>query len=125
MDIPALGANKLAALSLAGNKLTGGVPEGLAAHPVLTRLDLADNLLTALPRAWAAQPAAGGGEAPPLALLRLSGNQLSGGFPAGLAAYASLEALELDGNRLRQGPAGGGGGLGAAAHGNAGMRCQP
>lgn len=102
MDIPALGANKLAALSLAGNKLTGVVPQELAAHPVLTRLDLADNLLTALPQAWTARPAAGGGEAPPLAQLRLSGNQLSGGFPVGLAAYASLEALELDGNRLRQ-----------------------
>ena len=80
----------------------GAVPDNLAGHPTLYTLDLKGNQLTSLPAKWQESPSdvlATGG--PPLNYLSLSGNQLQGGYPAALAAYANLTFLYLQANKLR------------------------
>ncbi|GAB4821192.1 hypothetical protein N2152v2_008238 [Parachlorella kessleri] len=94
----------LATLIMSGNELQGTVPQGLAEHKSLQVLDLGGNALTALPQLWldpGAAAAAVAATTSPLMYLQLSGNKLTGPFPAGLALYPDLVFLFLEGNSLQ------------------------
>lgn len=77
------------------------MPEGYAGHPSLANLDLMGNQLTALHQAWLDEPSPD--ESAPLSYFRASYNNLTSGFPIGLAMYPNLNTLRLNNNSLRYG----------------------
>ena len=79
--------------------LAGALPSALATNPHLGKLDVAYNRLSSLPPEWVGGWGAVASSS--LVTLRISSNNLSGPFPAGLAPASHLVALVADSNAFR------------------------
>jgi Leucine-rich repeat (LRR) protein len=106
--IPYYLSDSLTALFLDNNSFIGSIPVSFATHPSLHTLSASKNELTDLPSEWTSLIYRKGDAPFPLRYVDVSGNDIGGPFPQGLAFYPLLETLDLSNNRLtgQMGPQG-------------------
>ncbi|XP_039173784.1 MDIS1-interacting receptor like kinase 1-like [Eucalyptus grandis] len=90
----------LKVLGLAGNNLSGSIPNSLWALENLYSLDLARNQLSGTLPSLSPTSRMDGNKMPPLIRLYLWGNNLSGSIPNSLCAMENLTHLDLSKNQL-------------------------
>ncbi len=79
---------------------TGSIPSALATTTTLETLDVKGNKMTGLPAEWTNGWAGAANSS--LVNVRLSFNNFSGPFPAGLGAVPSLTFLVINNNSFRR-----------------------